>query len=69
MRSGAKARKRKADEINEEVGIVFKWVPGFAFPRTSIWEKYNSDAKMIRVDQEIFTDDTSVVGRRKKLEN
>ena len=69
MRSGAKSRKRKADETNEEVGIVFKWVPGSAFPGTSTWEKYNSEAKRIRVDQELFADDTSVVGKRKELTN
>ena len=67
MRSAGKARKRKAAEMDLEPGLAFKWVPGSSFPGTSTWEKQNSEAKKIRIDQGLFADDTTVIGKRKEL--
>ena len=68
MRIGAKARKRKADETDMEVGISFKWIPGSAFPSTGTWEKpNNSEAKRIKIDKGLFADDTTIAGKKKEL--
>ena len=69
MRLATKARKRKADEMNMEVGLAFKWVPGSAFPNPNQWEKAtNSEAKRIRIDKGLFADDTTKIGKKKELE-
>ena len=67
MRSAAKARKRKADEMEMEVGVAFNWVPGSYFPGESQWEKPNSEAKKIRIDKGLFADNTNLVGRKKEM--
>ena len=64
MRLGAESRKRKAIEMNVEVGIVFKWVPGSFFPRDGSAEKANSESKRRRIDKELFADDTQLLGRK-----
>ena len=68
MRVAADNRKRKAEEAGLEVGIAYKWVPGSLIPSDKIWEKPNSEAKRIRIDKELFADDTSVIGCRKEME-
>ena len=67
MRSAAKSRKRKAEEMNMEVGIGFNWVPGSSFPGEKNWEKPNSEAKKIKIDKGLFADDTNLVGRKKEM--
>jgi hypothetical protein len=69
MRLGAKARKRKAEEMDMEVGIVFKWIPGSFFPGENTLEKHNSEAKRKRLDKELFADDTQLLGKMKEMEN
>ena len=68
MRVGTKERKRKAEEAGLEMGITFKVVPGSSFPGSSTWEKYNSEAKKVKVDKELFADDTSVIGKKGEIE-
>ena len=68
MRVAADHRKRKAEEAGLEVGISYKWVPGSSLPSDKVWEKPNSEAKRIKVDKELFADDTSVIGHRKEME-
>ena len=50
------------------MGIPFNWVPGNSFPSSSLWEKKNSENKRIRIDNSLFADDTTIVGRAKELE-
>ena len=69
MRLGAKVRKREAEEMGMEVGIVFKWIPGSFFPGESTLEKHNSEAKRRRLDKELFADDTQLLGKMKEMEN
>ena len=45
MRLGARERKRKAVEMNMDVGITFKWIPGSFFPGENTLEKQNSEEK------------------------
>ena len=68
MRIAKRKRKRNAEEMNLEMGIPFNWVPGSSFPSSSLWEKQNSESKRIRVDDSLFADDTTIVGRAKELE-
>ena len=68
MRLATKRRKRKADELNLEMGLDFKWIPGSSFPNEARWEKQNSEAKRVKIDKGLFADDTSKVGKRKELE-
>jgi hypothetical protein len=68
MRVGTRERKRKADEAGLEMGITFKYVPGSSFPASSSWERFNSEAKKLRVDKELFADDTTVIGHKKEME-
>ena len=68
MRQASAARKRKAEETNLEVGINFKWVPGSNFPNVKRWEKYNSEAKRRKIDQGLFADDTTILGRKNEIE-
>ena len=67
MRSATKARKRKAEEMNEAMGIAYKWVPSSGFPGESTRERNNSDAKKIYIDKSLFADDTTVTGKKKEL--
>ena len=66
MRQATKARKRKAEEMDLEVGLAFNWVPGSSFPGVQ-WEMPNSEAKKIRIDKGLFADDTNLVGRKKEM--
>ncbi len=68
MRVATKKRKRKADEEGLEMGIGFRYVPGSKFPSGQVWEKGNSETKRMRVDKELFADDTSVVGKKAEIE-
>ena len=67
MRLGAKARKRKAIELDLEVGIAINWVPGSFFPGESLAEKHNSESKRRRIDKELFADDTQLIGSKKEM--
>ena len=67
MRIAKRERKRKADEMGMEMGIPFIFVPGNSLPGQRS-EKPNSEAKRVRIDLCLFVDDTTVVGRRKELE-
>ena len=67
MRSAGKARKRKTVEMDLDPGLAYNWVPGSSFPCTRTWEKYNSETKKIRIDQGLFADDTTVIGKRREL--
>ena len=58
MRLAKTARKRKAAVQDVEVGIAFNWVPGSHFPGNRTWEKHNSEAKRVRIDNALFADDT-----------
>ena len=44
------------------------WFPGSNFPRTRLWEKKNSEAKGSRIDQSLFANGTTTVGRKRELE-
>ena len=68
MRIAKVQRKRKADETGMEAGITFKWVPGSCFPNEKTWEKHNSEAKRVKIDSGLFADDTSIIGKKKELE-
>ena len=68
MRLAKKARKRKAEETDMEVGIDFKWIPGSNFPSMKTWEKYNSEAKKIKIDSGLFADDTTIIGKKKEID-
>ena len=68
MRLATKARKRKAEETDMDYGLNFKYVPGSSFPCTSLWEKPNSEAKRIKIDKGLFADDTTIVGKKKELQ-
>ena len=45
MRVATKARKRQAEELDLDMGLSFKWVPGSSLPSINSWEKPNSEAK------------------------
>ena len=68
MRLAASSRKRKADEQNMEVGITFSWVPGSYFPSEHTWEKYNSEAKKVKLDKALFADDITLAGKKKEID-
>ena len=68
MRHAERSRKRKAEEMDKEVGIGLKWVPGSSFPSSGSWEKYNSEAKRVRIERGLFADDTTIAGRKGELE-
>ena len=69
MRIARKERERRALEMGLDAGVVFKWVPGSAFPSESGWEQDNSDAIEVVIDKSLFADDTSIVGYMNELEN
>ena len=68
MRQANLARKRKAEETGLEYGIHYNWVPGSCFPNKARWEKGNSEAKRIKISQGLFADDTTVIGKKRELE-
>ena len=68
MRVGTKVRKRKAEEAGLEMGVSYKVVPGSFFPGGNTWEKQNSEAKRVKIDKELFADDTSVIGKKNEIE-
>ena len=63
-----KARKRQAEELDLDMGLSFKWVPGSSLPSINSWEKPNSEAKRIKIDKALFADDTTKVGKKKELD-
>ena len=63
--------KRKAAAIErdgEEPGITFSYVPGSNLPSGPLWEKYNSESKKARIDNQLFADDTTGLGRKKEID-
>ena len=68
MRIATSARKRKAVETDMDMGISFNWVPGNSFPGNRLWEKYNSEAKRIKIDKALFADDTTLAGNKKEID-
>ena len=68
MRLASKARKRKAEETGLDAGLNFKWVPGSSFPNMRRWEKENSEAKRRKIDQGLFADDTTIIGRKREID-
>ena len=68
MRVAAKSRKRKAEEQDLEAGITFSYVPGSYFPGGKSWEKSNSETKKMKLDNALFADDTTIVGKRKEID-
>ena len=68
MRLATKARKRKAEETVTDFGINFKWIPGSNIPGNNMREKPNSEAKRVKIDKGLFADDTTIVGRKKELQ-
>ena len=68
MRVAKIEREKRALEMGLDVGVVYRWVPGSAFPSESGWEKDNSDAIEVVIDKSLFADDTSVVGYMDELE-
>ena len=68
MRTATLKRKREAEENNEEMGLVFCYVPGNNIPGSKLWEKYNSECKRRKVDKSLFADDTVPVGKKAELE-
>ena len=68
MRLATKARKRKADETDLDFGLNFKWIPGSNIPGNNMREKPNSEAKRIKIDKGLFADDTTIVGKKRELQ-
>ena len=69
MRVAKEDREAAAALVNQTVGVVYSWVPGNSFPSDSRWEKKNSEAVEIKVDNALFADDTTLAGKRKEMEN
>ena len=63
-----KERKRKAEELDLDVGLSFKLVPGSSFTSINGWEKPNSEAKRLKLDKALFADDTTKIGKKKELD-
>ena len=68
MRMARKVRKRKAEELGLDMGLSYNWVPGSSLPSVNSWEKYNSEAKRVKIDNALFADDTTVVGKKKEVD-
>ncbi|MCP3666124.1 MAG: hypothetical protein GY696_27095, partial [Gammaproteobacteria bacterium] len=68
MRLATKVRKRKAEETDTDFGIEFKWIPGSNIPGNNMQEKPNSEAKRVKIDKGLFADDTTIVGKKKELQ-
>ena len=62
-------KERKAEELDLDVGLSFKWVPGSSFPSINGWEKPNSEAKRLKLDKALFADDTTKIGKKKEHQN
>ena len=69
MRIATKKRKQRAEEMQLDMGLAFKWIPGSFFPNEARKESNtNSEAKRIKVDKGLFADDTTKVGKKKELD-
>ena len=64
MRQSEEQRRR----VNEETGIVWKWIPAGTFVGESAWEKECLKAKEVRITSVLFAGDTSVVARKGEME-
>ena len=51
----------------EGVGVRFGWVSGGSFSGTKTWEMGSSEATTMAVSSLLFSDDTTIVGRRGEL--
>ena len=68
MRVATKERKKKAEELDLDVGLSFKWVPGSSVHGINGWEKPNSEAKRLKLDKALFADDTTKIGNKNELD-
>ena len=68
MRVARKERLKLAEETGKVAGVVFKWVPGSAFPSAPLWEKTNSEAVEVKIDKSLFADDTTILGNAEELQ-
>ena len=67
MRRAVEARTSDAELKGMEAGLEWHWLPGGGFPGQNLWEKYNSEAKAMRIDTLLFADDTTLVGMESEL--
>ena len=68
MRVAKKEREKKALESGKTMGVIYRWVPGNAFPSRQGWEADNTDAIDVVLEKSLFADDTTVVGYEDELE-
>ena len=69
MRQAEVSRERLAADNNRTAGVEWRWVPGNCFPGQGLWEKYNSEAKTVRITSSLFLDDTTIIGMKNELED
>ena len=65
MRQAEEERMRRG---GEDVGIRWRWMPGSSFAGTRVWERGSSEAKGVTITSALFADDTTIIGKRRELE-
>ena len=69
MRIASIQRKNSAiQNTGEEPGVTFSYVPGSNLPSGKAWEKANSENKKARIDNQLFADDTTGLGRKREID-
>ena len=66
MRQAEEERRRRG---GEEVGIEWRWMPGSSFAGTGAWERGSSKAKGVTITSALFADDTTIIGKKRELED
>ena len=62
------AEKERLREGGEGVGVRWRWMPGSSFAGTRVWERGSSEAKGVTITSALFADDTTIIGRKRELE-
>ena len=68
MRVAKVEREKAAVASGRVAGVVMKYVPGSAFPHEGSWEKDNSEAIEVKIDKNLFADDTTILGNKSEID-
>ena len=67
MRVAEEEREQKGRDEGRGVGIEWNYMPGSNFPGRSLWEKFSSETKTVRLTSSLFADDTTILGEEGEM--
>ena len=68
MRIAEEEQRNTCDPKYGHTRVKWKWIPSSTIPDINKIEKPNSEAKELEITFSLFADDTSIIGKRRELD-